>query len=438
MKMRKFILLIISLLPVVFACQKEAVITVSDTDIEAPHTGGEYSLTISPSVSWTAEVYYVSGDDRNWIEIPSTSGGKGQQEFVFKLKENPRRLREAKLYFTLANDPSTLTIIYISQEGMLDRDMTDAMDIWLAAYLMTQHPHWGRITYEDIISCKSITFDSISPSMTFGGLSMFTGLDRIGIRYSDLHRLNFGEVPWLKEMTIEESSIQELDLSGNTELDNLFCRDVYVGTLDAGNNPKLKTIEFDTYHTDIKSGVDKAIIGPGIETFFTQCKLKEIDCSRATDLSWLYFPNGDVHRLDVSNTAIKSLEINNNPIDELVLPSKLERLDYYRCKGTLSSLALVAGITTAVISLTPLKELNVDACKSLNNLNCTYNLLQRLDVSRIPLPGKLAFEGNPGINGVFELIVSPEDYEKARELFEGRDWNTEDGEYVVTRVKKSI
>ena len=60
--------------------------------------------------------------------------------------------------------------------------------------------------------------------------------------------------------------------------------------------------------------------------------------------------------------------------------------------------------------------------------------LTRVDISRISLPEYLSFGGNPGIDGVFELIVAPKDFETAKELYDGWSWVNEAYDVIVTKV----
>jgi hypothetical protein len=421
------------LLPLVCACQKlpDVWITLSESELEAPYDGGEVSLTIDSYVDWKADIRYVSGGE-GWIELPVPSGGEGNHEFVIRVAANPERYREARIVIA-PSDPAQNKYFDIKQVGTLDRDMSDEFGWTVVAAF---NPDSGPMTYENVMKRKSLIFENITPDADFRGLELFKNLTGITVRNSKVQSIGFGQVPWLKTLYFQDCELGSLDLSGNPGLEDLRFKDTMIPFLDTSNNPNLKQVDVD--HTDVPSGLKKIVLGPGIEGFgiMNTKTLEEIDCSKAVKLQNLYFQNCNVRRLDVSNTQIEYLDIQSNPIDELLLPPGIQSISLNLCTGSISSLTVGAKTRRISVSGTPLTELNIVDATGLEYLYCCNNLLPGLDLSRARLPEYLNFGGNPGAKGVFELTVSPKDFKEARELYEGLTWDM--GDYVPIVIKVSV
>ena len=429
--MTRFLKVFLMLLPLVCACQKlpDVWITLSESELEAPYDGGNVSLTIESYVDWKADVRYVSGGE-GWIEFPVQSGGKGKQEFVIRVAANPERYREARIVIA-PSDPAQNKYFDIKQIGTLDRDMTSEFGWTVVAAF---NPDSGPMTYENVMNRKSLIFENITPDADFRGLDLFKNLTGISVRNSKVQSLGFSQVPWLKTLYFQDCELGNLNISGNPGLEDLRFKDTVIPFLDTGGNPDLKLVDFD--HNEVPSGLKKIVLGPGIEGFgITNTKtLEEIDCSKAVRLQNLYFTNCNVRRLDLSNTQIEYLDIQSNPIDELRLPPGIQSISLNMCTGSISSLTVGAKTRRISVSGTPLTQLDIVDAAGLEYLYCCNNLLPRLDLSRAQLPSYLNFGANPGVNGVFELIVSPKDFEEARELYEGLTWDMGDYVPIVAKV----
>ena len=429
--MSRFLRLFALLSPLVCACEKlpDVWITVSETGLEAPYDGGDVSLSLQSYVDWKAEVKYLSGGE-GWISLPVSSGGKGQYEFMVRVAGNPERTREAKIYIT-PSDPAQIKYFVIKQVGTLDRDISGEFGWTVVAAFDSSS---GPMTYENVMNRNSLTFNSITEDADFRGLELFKNLTGITVRNTRLQSLAFKDVPHVKSLYFENCELGGLDISGMQGLEDLRFKETTIPFLDTSGNPKLKMIDFS--HMETPSGLQSIILGPGVEGFgITNTRsLEEIDCSRAVKLSILSFDNCNVHRLDVSKTQIEYLTIRSNPIDELLLPPSIQSISLNMCTGSISSLTTGPHTRSISFSGTPIKELNVAGATGLEYLYCCNNLLERLDLSKARLPSYLNFGANPGVGGVFELIVPPGDYEEALERYERLTWDMGDYVPIVTKV----
>ena len=429
--MTRFLKVFLMLLPLVCACQKlpDVWITLSESELEAPYDGGNVSLTIESYVDWKAEIKYLSGGE-GWISLPVSSGVEGQYEFVVRVAANPERTREAKIYIT-PSDPAQIKYFVIRQVGTLDRDMSGEFGWTVVAAFDSSS---GPMTYENVMSRKSLIFNSITPDADFRGLELFKNLTGITVRNTRLQSLAFKGVPQVKTLYFENCGLGGLDISGMPGLEDLRFKETTIPFLDTSGNPNLKMVDFD--HSETPSGLQRIILGPGVEGFgISNTKsLEEIDCSLAVSLSILSFNNCNVRRLDISKTRIEYLEIRSNPMDELLLPPSIKSISLNLCTGSISSLSTGAHTRRVSFSGTSIKELNIKGAADLDYLYCCNNLLEKLDLSEARLPSYLNFGANPGVGGVFELIVPPGDYEEARELYGGLTWDMGDYVPIVTKV----
>lgn len=429
--MSRLLKLITVLFPLVCACEKlpDVWITVSETGLEAPYDGGDVSLSMQSYVDWKAEIKYLSGGE-GWISLPVSSGGEGQYDFVVRVAGNPERTREAKIYIT-PSDPAQIKYFVIKQVGTLDRDMTGEFGWTVVAAFDSSS---GPMTYENVMNRKSLIFNNITPGADFRGLELFKNLTGITVRNTKLQSLAFKDVPQVKTLYFENCELGGLDISGMLGLEDLRFKETTIPFLDTSGNPKLKMVDFS--HLETPSSLKGIILGPGVEGFgiSNTRSLEEIDCSQAVSLSILSFDNCNVHRLDVSKTQIEYLTIQSNPIDELLLPPSIQSISLNMCTGSISSLATGPLTRRISVSGTPIKELDVTGATGLEYVYCSNNLLERLDLSKAVLPSYLNFVGNPGVGRVFELIVTPGDYEEALERYEILTWDMGDYVPIVTKV----
>jgi len=425
------------------ACRKQEEthgMFVSEREIVASYQAGEVSFPIYPWGEWTATVAFQNGLEEQWIQTPVTAGTSDAHEFVFRVTENPSVSRQAKISFILDGGQAISSVI-IRQESKEEWDVTDLLDLEFAAYWMSHNPTWGRITYQDLVNCRQFFFDPLSPTMSLDCLSLMENLSSIIVRNTELYSVSFGRIAKLENLLIENSSFRDLDLSGLTGLKILSFKDTSLPLLDTRNNPGMETISFEGSYKN--PDVERVLLGPGTEYFSASNahQLRVLDCTNATSLKYLFFPNCDVHSLDLSVTQLKDLQIRFNPIDELVLPQTLESLSLTQSTGSISYLKFGPKLQWATIWGVPITELDLKEAVSLTHLDCCDLSLPYLDVSHISLPEDLRFAGNPGESGLFRLIVSPQDYLHARELYEGREWNIYLDDYnyrtIVVRVVSS-
>ena len=424
------------LLPCLLSCHKagKQELVVQETKIEGSWTGGEFTISLQASMPWDAHVRVSSGNG-DWISFLSGSTGlETDKTMVVRLQENPGHDREATLTITVTGT-FEFKQVHIWQEGYLDEDMTDELDPEVVTSWLRQNPRWGRITRNDLLTCKSLSLFDLSPSTTFQGMHLFPALKQLNLHRCHLADADFGEMPGLQSLSFHSCTLERLDLSGNTALSGLFFMDTSLKTLDVRQNAALRVVEFG--FSSSYPDIEQVLLGPGTESFYADhaSNLKVLDCSLADKLDFLSINNCGVQRLDLKKTRLTTLDFRWVALDELLLPPGLKTLSIDHCTGSLPRLDFGEAIQQIAISDTSIAELDFGNSTP-TSLNCGYNQLTHLDFSHTSIPSSLTyfyFPGNPGKDGVFEIRVSPADFPSFQATYEGRDWKIDD-RTIITHI----
>ncbi|MBO4677416.1 MAG: leucine-rich repeat domain-containing protein [Oscillospiraceae bacterium] len=156
-----------------------------------------------------------------------------------------------------------------------------------------------------------------------------------------------------------------------TALEELYCGENYLTTLDVSHNTALK--ELSCYDNELTS---LNVSGCTALTFLAcgSNHLTDLDVSTNTELESLYCNGNALTTLDVSSHAqLEELLVQNNP--------SLTVLDCYDCALTSLNVAGCTALTTLICYDNALTSLNVSGCTALEKLSCDGNALTTLDVS---------------------------------------------------------
>lgn len=164
----------------------------------------------------------------------------------------------------------------------------------------------------------------------------------------------------LEILDCSHNSISELDVRNNTALTNLYCSYNMLTDLNVSLNTALKTLMCE--HNEI-TNIDVSS-NTGLKTLLlTSNELEKIDLSANTKLTVLGLVNNNLGRLDVSNnTSLEQFAFFNNEITEIDLTG-LKSLEELTC------------------SANKLTSLDVSANTALLHLGCAYNNFAGLDLT---------------------------------------------------------
>ena len=186
---------------------------------------------------------------------------------------------------------------------------------------------------------------------------------------------------------IYASCIDLHDLTGVeyfTALEELYCGENYLTTLDVSHNTALK--ELSCYDNELTS---LNVSGCTALTFLAcgSNQLTGLDVSTNTELETLYCFGNALTTLDVSSHAqLEELLVQNNP--------SLTVLDCYGCALTSLNVAGCTALTTLYCFSNALTTLDVSSCTALKRLICYENQLTSLDVSKCMALERLDCYGN--------------------------------------------
>ena len=143
----------------------------------------------------------------------------------------------------------------------------------------------GYLSQEEIdevkyVSLEDTKYQSIA---SIEGLEIFTNLRELSLRNNkNISEFNASVFPELEELTLWESNVKTIDVSGNKKLSYLDCDDTpNLKEIDVSNNPVLETLYCDD------SGVESLKLGvkPSLDSLWTKgSKLTDVDVS---DCPWI-------------------------------------------------------------------------------------------------------------------------------------------------------
>jgi len=209
-----------------------------------------------------------------------------------------------------------------------------------------------------------------------------TGINLYGQHTTTLEGIkNF---PNLKAVWIRYENLQELDLSGMTNLRSVYCwHNSSLTEVNVSGCSALTKLEFDEEDSLIKLNATDCKKLERLEYY--NHELQKLDVTGCSSLNKLNCEGNNLKELDLTGcTALKELLCSGNELQELDLTG-CTALKELRCYGNeLQELDLTR--CTALEKLfcsvnKKLQKLNITGCNSLSTLYCENNGLKKLDVS---------------------------------------------------------
>lgn len=233
---------------------------------------------------------------------------------------------------------------------------------------------------ETVIDCSALDITDLT------GIEYFTALRSLCCSDNSLEKIDLRHNTHLLFLNVEYNDLSELDISQNTELEQLYCvENENLQVLDLKNNNKLEELNCDK---TLKLLNRTVVIS---EELFPDDVFREY--VRKYDLNKNGYFDGDeinlVTGIDVSDKEIGSLEgirtfrelvslnCSNTKITSLnVAGMKIEKLD----------ISMTPEITTLWCRDNYITELNISGCSNLRLVECSNNRIQTLDIRNIKPP----------------------------------------------------
>jgi len=168
------------------------------------------------------------------------------------------------------------------------------------------------------------------------------------------------------------NQISNIDLSSNTNLQNVYLNDNQLTSIDLSNNVNLKYFVIDNN------------------------QLTSIDFSNNPELLYLQIKNNSLTSLDLSNNIkLTNVECENNSITSLDLTANIYLKSLFCQNNELTTLSNNNGLQTLRCQNNQLTNLNVSNFPQLESLFCQDNNLTVLDINNTMYLSDLRCQNNP-------------------------------------------
>lgn len=208
----------------------------------------------------------------------------------------------------------------------------------------------------------------------------------------------------LKQLSISNSLVSEVDLSPFPGLEMLNCYDTEIKMLDLSNNPLLKTLQCGSNSGIQFKGLDKLTVLKSLTVSYCVLKtfdfslfplLETVNCSGNAELDPVFSPSSLLTEINASSTALstiapadypnlKTLNCSNTNINSLDV-SRNSELVSLKCSSTdISSIDVTQNskLETLDCSSTDISELDVRRNSSLRSLSFSNTDVAEIDVSK--------------------------------------------------------
>lgn len=223
-------------------------------------------------------------------------------------------------------------------------------------------------------------------------VSANTKLEELWCYDGKLEKVIFGDNPELWRIRVSGNPLKELDLSQCPALKMFVCFETNIQSLDLSHNPKLNTLSCGS--TPLKA-LDLSVC-PELESLFVdQCLLENLDLNGCPLLRTLSCKECGLTSLDVSMCPeLDVLYCDGNQLTELDLSANT-RMVILTCNGNqLTTLDLEKMELPIGVECANNLLTEIRVPKSIVNLDCTNNQITRLDFKNTDINGLICC-GNP-------------------------------------------
>ena len=232
--------------------------------------------------------------------------------------------------------------------------------------------HLTEVSIDDFVKGKLQTLT----------LKKCSNLKTVSIWSDRLTKLKLKGAKRLGSLRVTAASLTHLDLTGNTQLKELYLgRGTKVTSLDLSHNTKLMTMRcYQTALTALDFSQNKNLVKVSCPNNKNIASINVKGCKK---LRSLRFDNTKVKRINVkTNTDLRNLRCEDTPLTKLDVKKNTE-LQSLRCDHT--------GIS----------KLNLKNNKNLKKLICTETDIRKLDLSKTKIKKSSALECDPDVSVIY-------------------------------------
>lgn len=335
--------------------------------------GGILSIDVRADVPYEV----VIPQDADWVKL--TENLQALQSNIppatlsFEVEKNLSGNARTAEVIIQATEISMADTLHIIQSGLADdADITAQFDPEFARCLVKDGsiPDAQRITYEDVKNIRIINllFYGTPELTSIRGIEYCTALTTLDCKRVKLATLDVSHNLKLKQLRLGFDEFEDvdyhltgLDVSHNTELEDLDCANAGLTYLDVSRNTKLRTLNC------------------------AKNQLTHIELNNCSELEYFNANDNEFSALDISkNTNLKQLECSPNKLTSLDLSKNTELTELSCSNGALTSLDISRNtkLEWLYCDVNQLTSLDVSHCPQLKYLFCSRNRIASLDVSR--------------------------------------------------------
>ncbi|MBR1462558.1 MAG: leucine-rich repeat protein [Prevotella sp.] len=314
---------------------------------------------------------------------------------------------------------STFTIV--NDADVIDINATNFPDEAFRNYLLAQtYGTDGKITLGEIETITEINVDETDIA-SLKGIEFFTALKILEARWIPIETIDLSGNTNLEELYLQDNKLTALNVSSNTNLKILVCNANELTTLDISNNIDLEYLTCSNNKITYISGLNGT---EGVALKGLYCsnnklsylepnkELQALDC-RNNSITYLYLNDyNKLQQVDCSDNSIgDSYSFSNCPLlytismnncntttmDKISNCSSLRDLyvnDNELIQINLSNAGCEGTLETIECQNNQLTSLNLNAFTKLKNLNCSSNQIESLEISSCNILRKLICKDN--------------------------------------------
>lgn len=240
----------------------------------------------------------------------------------------------------------------------------------------------GIERFENLRTLNCMPKNSGKGQLTSLDVSKNTALEQLDCRDNKISVLDLSNNPALVFLVCCKNQLTILDISNNNELKDIWCYENQLKVLDIANKPKLERLS--CYDNQIAIlDVSKSTALQLIDC--NDNKITTLDVSNHKALQFVHCKNNQIATLDVrKSTKLQQMFCGGNQLTTLDVSknTELRTLDCATNKITSLDLSNNPALTDLECSSNQLTALNVSKNTALTWLTCFFNNLTTLDVSK--------------------------------------------------------
>ena len=344
---------------------KEYSISIEPTEIEFEAEGGEQTITVTSSDSWSLST------DNDWITTSIKSGENESLVNIIVDYTTSAEIRTGVIIFTCGDKTAEFTVT----QNPDNSPIIQFKDPYFEMELLEGSIYWNGVRYD--VNVDKNGDGKISTAEAAAVKVLEISDDKV--RNVDELKTYFSSLEYLR---IQGNSLEYLDLSGHPTLTRIEC---YKTSADINLNNICSLKEISIKYCWSNNNINISDCTALIDIYCDDNNLTSLDVSGCTALTDLNCSYNELTSLDVSGcTALTILSCSNNELTSLDLRSNTTLTNLLCYENQLTSLD-VSGCTALTIlscSNNELTSLDVSNNTALTDLNCGWNQLTSLDVSK--------------------------------------------------------